>query len=90
MVFVRPRKVIFVHGRFWHGHRRARGDRTPATNTAYWTRKIGRNKERDQRTLATLRSQGWDSLIIWECELRDPALVAAKLTCFLGPKAEPL
>ena len=29
LVFARRRKVIFVHGCFWHGHGCKRGDRIP-------------------------------------------------------------
>ncbi len=77
LVFPSARKVIFVHGCFWHGHTCRRGDRMPATNQVYWRNKIDRNRRRDRTARATLRGQGWDVLVIWECQinpLRMPSL----------------
>src|SRR5690606_3067519 len=69
IVFTSRRKVIFIHGCFWHGHDCPRGARVPATNTAYWIAKIGRNVTRDQKSLAELADAGWAALVLWECEL---------------------
>ena len=69
IVFAVRRKVIFIHGCFWHGHDCARGSRVPATNTDYWVAKIGRNVARDQKSLASLADAGWAALVLWECEL---------------------
>ena len=74
LVFVSRKKVIFIHGCFWHGHDCARGARIPKTNTAYWTGKIGRNQARDAKAVDLLRAAGWDVLVVWECELRLPKL----------------
>src|SRR5208337_3804220 len=71
LVFPGMRKAIFVHGCFWHGHDCARGARVPKGNRAYWTKKIGRNKERDRATLAALKGSGWKVAVLWECQLRD-------------------
>lgn len=68
LVFPRFRLAVFVHGCFWHWHGCKRS-RMPAANNDYWTRKIARNVERDKRNLQTLHDQGWESRIIWECEL---------------------
>lgn len=70
IVFPGRRKVIFVHGCFWHGHDCARGARMPATNVDYWRSKIGRNVERDARSIAELQQAGWSVLIVWECQLK--------------------
>lgn len=70
LVFVSRRKVIFVHGCFWHGHGCARGARVPKNNQAYWVAKIERNRARDRRHQQALKDQGWQALTIWECELR--------------------
>lgn len=83
LAFVGRHKVIFVHGCFWHGHECARGAREPKANKEYWVAKIARNKERDRRNLASLRSQGWESFIIWECELKELAIVRDRLAVFL-------
>lgn len=68
IVFPGRRKVIFVHGCFWHGHSCRRGARTPAVNREYWERKITRNIERDANVLAKLEDAGWQALVIWECD----------------------
>jgi DNA mismatch endonuclease, patch repair protein len=68
IVFSRLRKIIFVHGCFWHGHDCARGARMPKTNADYWSAKINRNRARDTETAKQLHADGWDVVIIWECE----------------------
>lgn len=73
------RKVIFVHGCFWHGHDCKRSARQPKDNAAYWRAKIGRNVARDRATLKTLREDDWSSLVIWECETRNADALARKL-----------
>ncbi len=84
LVFAGQRKVIFVHGCFWHGHTCARGARIPRTNRAYWLRKIGRNATRDTATKAQLQRLGWRVLVLWECDLKNPERVRTKLSRFLG------
>lgn len=74
LVFPRRRAVVFVHGCFWHGHACRRGSRTPKSNAAYWSEKIARNRARDAASEAALVEMGWRVLVIWECEIRDPAL----------------
>jgi DNA mismatch endonuclease, patch repair protein len=83
MVFWGRKKAIFVHGCFWHGHTCKRGDRLPASNVAYWTGKIARNKERDARVRDELAKLGWRTLTIWECWLKDRDAVLAALNGFL-------
>ena len=70
IVFLGRRKIIFVHGCFWHGHDCPRGDRQPKTNSAYWKRKIEGNVARDQTQIQTLGADGWTVLVIWECETK--------------------
>lgn len=84
LVFRRLRRVIFVHGCFWHGHNCARGARMPKANHTYWQNKISRNRLRDASSAAALRSQGWSVAVIWECELKDMARIRARLTKFLS------
>jgi DNA mismatch endonuclease (patch repair protein) len=83
LVFAGRRKVIFVHGCFWHGHDCKRGARRPKENADYWERKIRRNQERDARSQEALRSMGWEVLVIWECELKEKNSLSARLTEFL-------
>jgi len=83
LVFVSRRKVIFVHGCFWHGHHCVRGDRQPKSHSDYWRKKIARNKERDRSNRRQLRDLGWDVLVIWECQLRDEGELVKKLKAFI-------
>jgi DNA mismatch endonuclease (patch repair protein) len=69
LVFAGKRKVIFVHGCFWHGHDGCREGRTPGTNQTYWGPKIERNRERDATNIQVLEKQGWEALVVWECEI---------------------
>jgi DNA mismatch endonuclease (patch repair protein) len=89
LVFPRLRCVIFVHGCFWHGHTCARGNRVPKNNRPYWVRKIGRNKLRDQENISRLKAQGWRSLVVWECDLRQAGKLERNLRSLLTPKAPP-
>jgi len=79
--------VIFVHGCFWHGHDCTEGVRKPKSNQAYWVPKIERNRQRDVRDVASLEADGWLVLVVWECELKDKALLLGKLVRFLKPEA---
>jgi DNA mismatch endonuclease, patch repair protein len=84
LAFIGRRKVIFVHGCFWHGHDCPRGKRVPRTNTQYWVSKIGRNQERDRQIKRRLESQRWLVLEIWECETKDESTAKEKLRSFLS------
>lgn len=70
LVFPKRKKVILVHGCFWHGHPCHRGKRKPQTNIAYWEAKISRNQVRDGMNRKALKRLGWDVLVVWECELK--------------------
>ena len=70
IVFPSRRKVIFVHGCFWHGHG-CRWGKLPKSRPEYWVPKIETNRERDNKVLTELRDVGWDSMVVWQCELRD-------------------
>ena len=85
IVFGPRRRVIFVHGCFWHGHDCKRGARVPATNTAYWQAKIARNVDRHARQLDALITKGWAALTLWECELKDQDVLMDRLKKFLDP-----
>jgi len=84
LVFPSRRKVLFIHGCFWHGHDCKRGARVPKTNREYWEKKIARNQARDVKNKAALQSLGWDVLIIWECQIKDEAALKQRLSEFLG------
>ncbi len=82
IVMPRHRKVIFVHGCFWHGHNCARGAR-PSTNTEFWNAKLDRNIDRDARVQQSLRALGWDVLTVWQCQTRDQVQLEGYLDRFL-------
>lgn len=83
LVFPRLRKIILVHGCFWHQHDCPRGTR-PASNVAFWTEKLDRNQARDRTVLRQLRRQGWRVIVIWECQTNDPARLSRRLGRFLS------
>jgi DNA mismatch endonuclease (patch repair protein) len=83
LVFVARRKVVFVHGCFWHGHRCAKG-RAPKSNQAFWNEKIRANRKRDRRNNALLRAAGWNVLVLWQCELKEDCELSRRLVDFLG------
>lgn len=68
LVFTRLKKIIFVHGCFWHMHRCRYGRVVPATNAEFWRNKREGNVERDKRKQKELRSLGWEILVVWECQ----------------------
>ena len=82
LVFPSKRKVIFVHGCFWHQHNCRRAAR-PVTNVEFWNDKLDRNVSRDRNNLRKLREIPWEPLIIWECEMADKEQLAARLSKFL-------
>ncbi len=87
LVLTAHRKVIFVHGCFWHMHRCRYRKVTPATNTEFWQNKRGGNVTRDQRNRRQLRAAGWSVLVIWECWTRDiEGQLLPRLQRFLEPK----
>lgn len=84
LVFSCKKKVIFVHGCFWHRHDDCKKATTPASNTEYWLPKFAKTIERDRQALDSLRELGWRILVVWECELKDTAALAEKLRVFLN------
>jgi len=82
LTFVGRRKVIFVHGCFWHRHG-CKLSTTPRTNAQYWSRKFRENQERDRRVVRQLRSEGWAVLIIWQCQVENAVRLATRIQKFL-------
>lgn len=79
LVFPSRRKVIFVHGCYWHRHSCREGRSMPASRAAYWRSKFARNQIRDRHSQRALRQSGWRVMVIWECQLQPkkmPTLVA--------------
>jgi DNA mismatch endonuclease, patch repair protein len=84
MVFPKLRKVIFVHGCFWHMHSCSRGRSTPVSNAAFWSRKRSVNTARDRLAVAKLRRSGWRVLTLWECQVKDRQKLTRRLATFLA------
>ena len=86
LVFRPRRRVIFVHGCFWHRHQRCSRNRIPKSpeRHEFWRDKLNANVRRDQLNQAALREMGWDVLVIWECETRDLGGLATRVRAFLG------
>jgi DNA mismatch endonuclease (patch repair protein) len=82
LVFPRRRKVVFVHGCFWHGHGCAKG-RPPKSKAEYWEPKLATNRARDARNIKDLSTLGWTSLVVWQCELKEPVSLLQRVGKFL-------
>jgi len=41
----------------------------PHTNRDFWVAKIRRNQERDRRNYQILHENGWQVIVVWECQL---------------------
>ena len=76
--------VVFVHGCFWHRHTKCKRATTPTTNREYWLPKFARTVARDKTNRRLLRQEGWKVIVVWECELRNPSRLAAKLKREIG------
>jgi DNA mismatch endonuclease (patch repair protein) len=83
LAFPQLRKVIFVHGCFWHRHTGCKKATLPRTNRHFWLRKLERNVQRDAEQRKSLRENGWRSLVVWECETRDTAKITRSIIRFL-------
>jgi DNA mismatch endonuclease (patch repair protein) len=83
LVFRGKRKVIFVHGCFWHRHANCALARMPKSRLDFWTSKLEGNRKRDKRNKRVLSREGWKVLTIWECQLRDAVLLESRIRRFL-------
>ncbi len=83
ITFPSRRKVIFVHGCFWHQHTGCKNADRPASNCEYWNSKLDRNVLRDAENITALKSMGWDVHIVWECQIRDADSLMQELRQYL-------
>lgn len=89
LVLPRYRVAINVNGCFWHSHH-CRAGKRPASNTAYWNRKLARNKTRDFANRKLLRRLGWRVFVVWECQIgQDVQRVRNALTGLRSPRGGP-
>lgn len=83
MVFKGRRKVIFIHGCFWHRHEGCALARLPKSRLDFWVPKLEGNKDRDIRNQKKLSAMGWKFLVIWECEINDTGKLQKRISEFL-------
>lgn len=83
IVFSTSRKVVFVHGCFWHQHKDCRLQSVPRNNPSYWVPKFERIRIRDRRNKLALTRLGWKYLVVWECETKNAEKVSRRLERFL-------
>ncbi|KAB2958565.1 MAG: DNA mismatch endonuclease Vsr [Candidatus Methylomirabilis oxygeniifera] len=83
LVFPARRKVIFVHGCFWHRHARCPNCRLPKSRLDFWEPKLKANRDRDRRNERLLRKGGWSVLVVWECEVRERDALAHRVRAFM-------
>jgi DNA mismatch endonuclease, patch repair protein len=90
LIFPGRKRIIFVHGCFWHSHDRCNLAHTPRSRQDYWHLKLERNKQRDQAHQRALKALGWKTLIIWECETKDAdaGALTERLQNFLEEQAD--
>jgi len=86
IVLRRHRKVVFVNGCFWHGHKHCPDAVIPKTRIRFWSKKIKDNQTRDARAIRELGRLGWGTLVVWECELKAMDSTRRRLSYFLSQR----
>ena len=88
IVFPSRKKIIFVHGCFWHQHESSKCQisQKPRSNKNYWLPKLERNKQRDREAQDKLKALGWKVLVLWECEVKFEGKLQKKVNRFLGSR----
>lgn len=84
IVFPSRKKVIFIHGCFWHRHNCKKGS-LPDANKSFWQSKLEQNKIRDAENLAKLEKNGWKVLVIWQCQIKYTKALETAIKTFLDP-----
>lgn len=79
IVLAKHRTVVFVHGCFWHMHSGCREGRLPNSRREFWSAKLNANALRDVRNAKALEEIGWRVITVWECELKDRAVLVDRL-----------
>lgn len=73
LVLPKYKTMIFIHGCFWHGHEDCKASKLPETNAEFWEKKISDNVARDRKNIEKLKSEGWNVIVIWQCEIKSKA-----------------
>ncbi|MDD2856967.1 MAG: very short patch repair endonuclease [Desulfuromonadaceae bacterium] len=83
IVLPKWKAVVFINGCFWHRHNGCKCATTPKTRTEWWNNKFERNQENDKKNIQALKNDGWNVVIVWECEIKDdqiPAFIISKIS----------
>lgn len=83
LVFIKRKKIIFVHGCFWHQHQKCKIYVQPKTKTEFWFEKLNSNVQRDKKHQRFLKKDGWAILVIWECQIKQIASLKKRIRRFL-------
>lgn len=83
ITFPKYKKVIFIHGCFWHGHEGCPKSKRPDTNKEFWNKKLDKNIARDKINMEKIKELGWDVLVVWTCELKNMDTLKDKIVSFL-------
>jgi len=83
IVFPKLRKIIFVHGCYWHRHPGCALARLPKTKLHFWVPKLTENRRRDLRNIARLRRRKWKVTVVWECQLKNRVSLEKRIRGFL-------
>ena len=85
LVFPGRRKILFVHGCFWHWHPDpgCKLARMPKSRQEFWRPKLEGNRRRDRENRVKLGELGWEVLEVWECEVGDLAQIKSRIENFL-------
>lgn len=86
IVFASRKKVIFIHGCFWHRHQGCKMTTTPSTRKKFWQSKFEANIARDAKNIQVLKELGWKSYIVWGCQTKDIASLSISIFKFLDSK----
>lgn len=84
IVLPKHRKVVLVHGCYWHRHEGCKYAYSPKSRVEFWTQKFERNVARDREVLTLLEDAGWTCIVVWECETRDIEALTTRLQAFLN------
>ena len=83
LAFPGKKKVIFVHGCYWHGHENCPKGKLAKSNVEFWRAKIDRNRDRDNCNSNEIQAEGWRILTVWQCELKNLDQLKSKVVDFL-------
>lgn len=83
IVLKRHKRIVFVHGCFWHGHKGCAKSKRPTTNVDFWNPKLDKNIKRDILVRKQLRELGWQVLVVWQCQTNDELKLRSKLLRFM-------